>query len=229
MVAHRAFDFQKCFHKFYKAVIVNLIMPNKKGLSGVGISFIVVGALILLFVLGIVFFAIGTYNKFVTLDQSISGQWSEVESQYQRQADLIPNLVSIVASAAKVETKYVTDVTEARTKWLNAKTESEKDVAGVQMNGQISALVNAISTAENYPVLQANKQYSSLMDETSGTQNRITVARGRYIENLKSYNIAVKRFPANIFAGMFGFKEKEYYKAAEGSLQTPKLGEGKLP
>ncbi|MBU4086335.1 MAG: LemA family protein, partial [Nanoarchaeota archaeon] len=91
----------------------------------------------------------------------------------------------------------------------------------------ISAFVNAV--AESYPQLQANKQYITLTDELSGTQNRITVARGRYIESIQQYNIAIKRFPANIFAGMFGFSAKDYYQADINAMNTPVLGEGVLP
>ncbi|MEK6835252.1 MAG: LemA family protein, partial [Nanoarchaeota archaeon] len=147
----------------------------------------------------------------------------------QRQADLIPNLVSVVSSAVKVETNFVKDVTDARTKWQNSKTLFDRDLAGAQMNNGITALVNAIATSENYPVLQANKQYIALTDEISGTQNRITVARGRYIEAIQIYNTAIKRFPGNIFAKVFGFSGKDYYKAELNSLKTPKLGEGVLP
>src|SRR3989344_8452517 len=131
-------------------------------------------------VLLLVFWVIGSYNRFVSLEQGINGKWSEVESQYQRQADLIPNLISIVSSSVNVETKFVKDVVSARTSWASASTQLAKDTAGQQMNNGISAFVSAV--AENYPVLQANMQYRALTDELSGTQNRITTARGRYIE-----------------------------------------------
>ncbi len=175
----------------------------------------------------VVFWAVAGYNRFVGLDESISGAWSEVHSQYQRQADLIPNLVSTVASAAKVETSFVERVTASRTRWLEADVASQ-DAAGVQMTADVAALVKAISTAENYPTLQANKQYTQLMDELAGTQNRITTARGRYIDLVKSYNIAIKRFPANLLAKLFGFEVRTYYEAPAGTT-TPSLGDGKLP
>lgn len=171
---------------------------------------------------------VGMYNRFITLEQRINIEWAEVNNQYQRQADLIPNLISTVSSAVTVETKFVTDVTEARSRWQTADNLYDKDVAGVQMNNGISALINAVFTAENYPVLQANQQYTLLMDELTGTQNRITYARGKYIEAIGLYNIVIKRFPARIFAGMFGFVEKDYYKA-EAELITPSIGSGQLP
>jgi LemA protein len=192
----------------------------KKGL----IVGIIIGVLILL----IGGYVISAYNNFISLDNGVTSSWSEVENQYQRQADLIPNLISVVSSSAKVETKYVTDVTNARTQWQSAKSISEKDLAGLSMGNGINAYVQAISTSESYPVLQANKQYTALTDELSGTQNRITVARGRYIESVKNYNVAVSRFPGNLLAGTFGFQKVDYYESKSGT-DTPSIGDGKLP
>lgn len=167
------------------------------------------------------------YNRFVSLDQDINSKWSEVENQYQRQADLIPNIVSTVSNAVKVETTFVKDVVNARTKWQSSKTVNEKDQAGVAMANGLGLFVNAV--AENYPQLQANKQYIALTDELSGTQNRVTVARGRYIESIQKYNTAVKKFPGRIFAAIFGFSEKDYYKAELNAMKNPVLGTGILP
>ena len=175
----------------------------------------------------VLLWAVFSYNRFVSLEQNVNGKWSEVENQYQRQADLIPNLVSTVASSVKVETKFVTDVTSARTQWQAAGSQFAKDQAGVQMNNGLTAFVTAVATAENYPTLQANKQYVALTDELTGTQNRIAVARMRYIEGIQAYNTAVSRFPGNILSGMFGFGPKDYYKAE--TLETPQLGAGILP
>ena len=180
-------------------------------------------------VLMLIFWFVGSYNRFVALNQDINGKWSEVENQYQRQADLIPNLVSTVSSSVSVETKFVTDVTEARSRWQTAEGTLAKDTAGVQMNNGIAALVNAVATAENYPVLQANKQYVALTDELTGTQNRISTARGRFITSLQAFNTAIRRFPGNIIAGMFGFTGKEYYQAKVEAMNTPSLGTGQLP
>lgn len=188
-------------------------------------TLLIVSAVILILVI----YFIGRYNSFVTLDQNVNGKWSEVENQYQRQADLIPNLISVVSSSVKVETKFITDITESRSKWQTSQNLFDKDVAGTQMNNGITALVNAVATSENYPVLQANKQYVALTDEISGTQNRITVARGNYIESIQKYNIAIKRFPSNVLANLYGFNSKDYYKAELNSLNTPKIGEGQLP
>jgi len=183
---------------------------------------IVIGAVALILI-----YLMFSYNNFVTLNQNINGKWSEVENQYQRQADLIPNFVSSVSSQVSVETKFVKDIVAARTAYASATTALAKDAAGQQMNSGISAFVSAV--AENYPVLQASEGYTGLRDELAGTQNRITVARGEYIKSIKSYNVAIMRFPARLVAGMFGFGAKEYYTAEEGSLGTPELGAGVLP
>lgn len=193
-------------------------------LIGLGIVGIVIVLILFLIVM-----AVGAYNGMVTLDQKVSASWSEVENQYQRQADLIPNLTSIVSSAVSVETNFVKDVIDARTKWLNAKSLSEKDQLGLEMNQSLATFVSAIATTEAYPTLAANKQYVALMDEVAGTQNRITTSRGRFIEAIQAYNTTIKVIPNNFFAGMFGFIEKDYYKADPASLTTPSLGDGVLP
>ncbi|MBU5575376.1 MAG: LemA family protein [Candidatus Aenigmatarchaeota archaeon] len=187
-------------------------------------------AIIILIVLAIIIISIiGMYNNFVYLQQNINAKWSEVENQYQRQADLIPNLVSTVSSAVKVEVSLLQNLTAARSAWANAKTPYEKDVAGVQMSNSLANFIGAVAVAENYPQLQANKQYTALMDELAGTQNRIATARTRYIEAIQKFNTAIKTFPGVLFAGLFGFKEIEYYKAEIKSLSTPQLGSGVLP
>lgn len=199
-------------------------MAKEKSFWGRYWILIVVLAVVLL----AIFWIIGMYNSFITLEQDINGKWSEVENQYQKQADLIEKeLIPVVESSVSVETKFVKDVIDARTRYQAAQTENAKDAAGVQMANGMVAFVNAV--AENYPQLQANKQYTALTDELSGTQNRITVARGRYIESIQNFNTAIKRFPANVFAGMFGFTAKDYYQADEEALTTPVLGTGELP
>ena len=192
-------------------------------MKGSTIAWIVVAAVVLILILWIA----GAYNNFVTLNQNVNGAWSEVENQYQRQADLIPNFVSTVSSQVGVETKFVKDVVAARTAYMDAQSQLQKDTAGQQMSNGITALVNAVS--ENYPVLQASEGYTALRDELAGTQNRITTARGRYIDSIQAYNTATMRFPSNIIAGMFGFAQKDYYQAANGSMNTPVLGNGTLP
>ncbi|MBI2446108.1 LemA family protein [Candidatus Micrarchaeota archaeon] len=188
---------------------------------------ILYGAIGVIVLLGL--FVMLSYNGFVSMDQDVNAKWSEVENQYQRQSDLVPNLVSVVSSSVRIETSLLQNVTEARSRWQSASGLLNKDIAGVQMTNGITALVTAVSTAENYPELQANKQYVALTDELAGTQNRISVARGRYIESIQKFNTAVKQFPGNVLAGSFGFSGKEYYQAKVEAMQTPSLGSGQLP
>lgn len=196
---------------------------NLKLAGMVGIGLVIVVIIFLMAMLA------GSYNGMVTLDQKVNASWSEVENQYQRQADLIPNLTSIVSSAVSVETKFVKDVIEARTKWLNAKSITEKDQLGIEMNQSLANFVSAIATSEAYPTLQANTQYVALMDEVAGTQNRIATSRGRFIEAIQAYNTTIKVIPNNFLSGIFGFSEKDYYKASPSALTTPSLGDGVLP
>lgn len=182
---------------------------------------------VLVIIAVVVLMVVGMYNNFVGLDQNVAGKWSEVENQFQRQADLIPNLVSVVSSSVSVETTFVKDVINARTKWQESSSVLEKEAAGVEMANGLNVLVNAV--AENYPVLKANTQYVALTDELSGTQNRIAVARGNYIKAIQGFNTAIRSFPGNFFAGLFGFSGKEYYQADLNAVNTPVLGEGTLP
>jgi len=202
-------------------------IPEKKSGKALWIVLGVVAVLIILaFIIGA--YVASSYNSFITLNKNVDQSWSEVENQYQRQSDLIPNLVATVSSQVNSNTKFVKDVIAARTAWANSAGASQlqRDTAGQQMNNGISAFVNAVS--ESYPTFSSSEAYTALRDELAGTQNRITTARGRYIETIGSFNLAVMRFPSNIIAGMFGFSAKDYYKSQSGT-QTPSLGNATLP
>ncbi|MEI6849826.1 MAG: LemA family protein [archaeon] len=186
------------------------------------IAWIIVGAVVLILLLWFV----GAYNNFVSLSQNVDSKWSQVENDYQVQADKIPNFASTITSQVGVETKFVKDVIAARTAFKDAQGQAQIDAAGQQMNNGITTLVNAV--AENYPVLQASTGYTQLRDELSASQNKIGNSRRLYIEAIQDYNTATKRFPSNIIAGIFGFSGKDYYKAAAGT-NTPVLGNGTLP
>ena len=152
-------------------------MKNKKLWITLGV--------IALVVLILISWVVGSYNNFITLDQNINGKWSEVENQYQRQADLIPNFVSSVSNQVGVEIKFVKDVIAARTAWANSAGASQlqKDILGAKMNSGVQAFVSAV--AENYPTLQASEGYTALRDEMAGTQNRITTSRGGTLSQYK--------------------------------------------
>lgn len=170
-----------------------------------------------------------TYNKMVGLEEGVDQSWSEVETQYQRRADLIPNLVNTVKGYATHESQTFEKVTEARAKatsiTLNVDDLTEENLAKFQQaqNDLSSALKSLLAVSENYPDLKASKNFEDLQVQLEGTENRIATARTRYTEQVKQYNISIRRFPANIFAGMFGFSSKPQFKAEEGASKAPEV------
>lgn len=181
----------------------------------------------------LVFVAIGAvsgYNRVVKLDQGVAQSWSQVENVYQRRADLIPNLVETVKGAANFEQETLTRVIEARAAATQIKITPEmlNDPQALQRFEQVqgelsSALSRLLVTVERYPELKANANYLALQDELAGTENRIAVERLRFTESVQSYNTAVKSFPMNMLAGMFGFGPKAYFEATEGAEEAPKV------
>ena len=197
---------------------------GKLGLGCIGIL------VVLLVILGISF--AGTYNRLVTLNQGVDSSWAEVENQYQRRADLVPNLVSTVQGAANFEKDTLTAVTEARASVGRATItpgQAPTDPASLarfqQAQDQLgSALQRLLVVSERYPELRANQNFRDLQAQLEGTENRITVARGRFNESAQTYNTVMKKFPTNMLAGLFGFKEKPYFKAiTPGAEQAPKV------
>ena len=158
------------------------------------------------------------YNGFVSAHEAVDGSWAQVETQYQRRIDLIPNLVSTVKGAAAFEKDTFVEVTEARTKWMNAGTRGEKVRAASGMEG---ALARLMLTFENYPTLQATQAYRDLMTQLEGTENRIAVERRRYNESVRRYNTAIQRLPGSLIANMEGFDRREFFEAADAAQQAP--------
>jgi len=170
------------------------------------------------------------YNRVVKLDQAVSQSWSQVETQYQRRADLIPNLVETVKGAANFEQETLTKVIEARAAATQIKVTPEmlNDPQALQKFEQVqgeltSALSRLLVTVEQYPELKANANYIALQDELAGTENRIANERRRFTESVQTYNTAVKSFPMNLLAGMFGFAPKAYFEAQEDAKEAPKV------
>ncbi|MBN1385047.1 MAG: LemA family protein [Elusimicrobia bacterium] len=164
---------------------------------------------------------IGKYNTLVTLNESIDGQWAQVENQLQRRNDLIPNLVRTVKGYAKHEKQLFTHIADARAKLAGAKTVNEKIKANQQMDSLLGRLLVVV---ERYPDLKASENFSRLQDELAGTENRIAVERRRYNEVIRGYNILIKRFPSNIVASMMGFEKKDaYFKAEEKAKEVPEV------
>src|SRR6059036_2436083 len=161
-----------------------------------------------------------SYNKFVSQEEAIKAQWAQVENQLQRRNDLIPNLVETVKGYAQHEEGVFKEVADARSQLLSAKSPEETIAAA---NRQTSALGRLLAIAENYPQLKANEQFNRLMDELSGTENRIAVERMRYNDRVQDYNAARRQFPANMTAKVFGFKEYTYFQAPPDAKQLPKV------
>src|SRR6516165_5254896 len=161
-----------------------------------------------------------SYNRFVGEEEAIKTQWAQVENQLQRRNDLIPNLVETVKGYATHEESVFKDVADARSRLLAAKSPEETIQAA---NQQTSALGRLLAVAENYPQLRANEQFNRLMDELSGTENRIAVERMRYNERVQAYETARRQFPANLTAKVFGFKEHPFFEAPAEARQVPKV------
>jgi LemA protein len=161
-----------------------------------------------------------SYNRFVNQEEAIKAQWAQVENQLQRRNDLIPNLVETVKGYAQHEEGVFKEVADARAQLLSAKSPEETITAA---NRQTSALGRLLAVAENYPQLKANEQFNRLMDELSGTENRIAVERMRYNERVQDYNAARRQFPANMTAKVFGFKEYPYFQVPPDARQVPKV------
>jgi LemA protein len=198
----------------------------KKGMI-IGLS---IAGGVLLFVVILIMWVVGIYNNLVTLNETVNQSWSQVENQYQRRADLIPNLVSTVKGYANFEKSVLTEVTQARasvggikaTKEILDDPESFQKFQAAQ--GQLSgALSRLLVTVENYPDLKANENFLQLQAQLEGTENRIAVERRRFNETVQGYNTTIKRFPNAVFANIFGFRDKQYFKATVGSETTPKV------
>jgi LemA protein len=161
-----------------------------------------------------------SYNKFTTQEEAIKGAWAEVQNQIQRRSDLIPNLVETVKGYASHEEGVFKEIADARSKLLAAKTPEETIQAA---NQQTSALGRLLAVVENYPNLKANEQFNRLMDELAGTENRLATARMRYNEKLQDYNTSRRKFPGNVTAKVFSFKEYPYFEAPPAAQAAPKV------
>lgn len=169
------------------------------------------------------------YNSMVTKDEAVTKAWANIETQYQRRSDLIPNLVSTVKGYADFEQETLTQVVEARSKAtsvqfnaddLNPENIAKFQKAQSQLSGALSRLLVSV---ERYPELKASTQFSQLQAQLEGTENRIAVARNRYNDAVREYNTYIRKFPKNIVAGMFDFEKKGYFEADEGTENAPEV------
>lgn len=177
----------------------------------------------------VVLWGVGRYNEMVTAEENVETAWSQVENQYQRRMDLIPNLVEIVKGYAAHESETLEGVIAARAKAtqvvIDPQNATAEQLAAFQSaQGELSqALGRLMAVAESYPDLKANENFLSLQSQLEGTENRIAVARNNFNEVARSYNTMIRRFPSNIVAGMFDFEKKPYFEAQDGADKAPEV------
>lgn len=200
-------------------------MKNKGLMIGCGI-----GAVLVVIIIGFVLWGVSIYNSLITLEEGVNQSWAQVESQYQRRADLVPNLVNTVKGVAEFERETFTAVTEARARvnQINVTPEMlENPNAFQQFQSAQGELGNALSrllvTVENYPQLKANENFLQLQAQLEGTENRIAVERMKFNQAVQGYNTRIRRFPANFIAGITGFNQKQYFQASEGADEVPRV------
>ncbi len=161
-----------------------------------------------------------TYNRMVTGSETVDNAWAQVQTQYQRRLDLIPNLVESVKGVMKQEQTIFNNLAEARTRYAGAATVNDKAQAATQVETALSRLLVVM---ENYPQLKSAENVQTLMAQLEGTENRISVERKRFNDTAKDFNVMIKRVPAKWLASMFGFSEKKYFQAAGGAENAPSV------
>jgi LemA protein len=181
---------------------------------------IVVLVIILVIVAALGIFIISPYNKLTRMDVQTEQSWSEVNNQLQRRNDLIPNLVNTVKGYATHEKELFEHIADARAKLAGAANIPDKIQASNEMSGLLSRLLVVV---ENYPQLKANENFMRLQDELSGTENRLAVARTRYNQAVGDFNTAIRAFPSNVIAGIFGFTAKQFFEVPESAKQVPQV------
>ncbi len=172
----------------------------------------------ILLILGLIFG--GTYNSLVSKSQAVDAQWAQVQTQYQRRFDLIPNLVESTKGFFQQEQTIYKDIADARTRYAGAQSTEDKVAAANNLESTLSRLLVIV---EQYPNIKSDATVARLMDELAGTENRISVERKRYNDSVQDYNTSLKKFPTVLVAGMMGFDEKKYFEAQSGADQAPKV------
>lgn len=185
-------------------------------------GYMIIGIIVTVIVL-LAAMLIPSYNNFVELEENVDQSYAQIENQLQRRLDLIPNLVNTVKGYASHEKEVIASISDARARLAGANTVEEEATANAELTGALSRLLVVV---ENYPNLKADQQFTQLMDELSGTENRISVARKDYNDQVALYNKKIKRFPGSLIAGMTGFEEKEYFTADPKAAEAPEVNFG---
>ena len=179
-----------------------------------------IGLIIIAVIAVIAIILIGGYNSIISASEEVENKFSTIDTQLQRRADLIPNLVNTVKGYANQEKEIINPVTTAREKLVGANSVTAKAEADQELTNALSRLLVVV---ENYPELKSSQNFIQLSDELAGTENRIATARRDYNEAVKTYNLKIKKFPSNVMANMFGFGEKQYFEASEESKNVPNV------
>ena len=184
----------------------------KKGLG------VIVGVILVILLFVVVFAS--SYNSMVNLSENVDSKYADISVQLKRRADLIPNLINTIKGYMEHEEKIIDSITEARANLVNAKTIEEQ----MKANDELSLTLNSLNViVENYPDLKSNTSFIQLQDELAGTENRIAVCRNDYNDAVKDYNLAIKSFPKNLIARMFGFSKKDYFEISAADEEVPNV------
>jgi LemA protein len=192
------------------------VQTGQKGFLQRNKTWLIVLAVVVILAL----WAVNGYNRFITLGEQVNAQWAQVENQYQRRFDLIPNVVATVKGVAKQEQDVFIAIAEARTRYSGATTPDEKAAAATQVEGALGRL---LVIAENYPVLQSSQAYRDLIVTLEGTENRISVERMKYNDLVATFDTRVKRFPTSVLAKLFGISERAYFEVPKENQVNPQV------
>ena len=193
------------------------LFDSKKGKKGIAAWMVVIGAILGVILLVVIWY-ISTYNSLIKLNEEANNKWAQVETQYQRRVDLIPNLVNTVKGASNFEKSTLEEITKLRSQWQTASTVNQKVDTANQIESTLSKL---LVVAENYPQLTATQNFQDLQAELANTENKVAVERGRYNDVVKTFNARIKTFPSNIVAGRLGYTDRNYFNAKPGAENAP--------